>query len=464
VATAVGTYQIDQTVQDDDDHYVEVIDPGIDISKECLPESQTAPGTITWLITVENTGDVALDITVEDSRLGVYDLGELLPGEVWNTEATESELTPDSYTNVATATGEHQLGSVSDTATATCDVVPPEIKTFTGAGSFGGYTEPVITEGGMSTKVFELHTGPQIWWEITYYFENSESFIGDDFDGLSHYFTMWDKWGGNLMVLDSPPVAFNPETNIVTLANDESFDIDPKAESGGYRDYIGEDGIEIVISGTESVWITPHAGDQQEGTNPGKGGKKADKSRSYDMDVVWEMGEVDVDEVKMMTLYVAPGMNPGGKLQFSSPGCMYINTGPRVRAYDGPEYLDDEFLWSVSKTNQLEVCVAYPLMGPDGQVGSAFFDAMGGDDQITIDVELYAADGSYTLEVSDTYYDPILLDYDTAYHSFPLTVVAGYAQETYTIDTTYMGVHTLSMYIMDTDAQTPEYNTSVEVS
>jgi hypothetical protein len=166
----------------------------------------------------------------------------------------------------------------------------------------------------------------------------------------------------------------------------------------------------------------------------------------------------------MMTLYVAPGMNPGGKLQFSSPGCMYINTGPRVRAYDGPEYLDEEFLWAVSKTNQLEVCVAYPLMGPDGQVGSAFFDAMGGDDQIIIDVELYASDGTYSLEVSDTYYDSMLPGDVTDYYTFPITVVAGYAQETCTIDTTYTGEHTLSMYIMDTDAQTPEYNTSVEVS
>ncbi|MEM2025240.1 MAG: hypothetical protein QXW94_03005, partial [Desulfurococcaceae archaeon] len=57
-----------------------------------------------------------------------------------------------------------------------------------------------------------------------------------------------------------------------------------------------------------------------------------------------------------LVVYVAPGMNPGGQLEFSSWGTYVINTGPRVRAYSGPFY-NNEFLYSWSFTNQLTVLV-----------------------------------------------------------------------------------------------------------
>jgi hypothetical protein len=51
-------------------------------------------------------------------------------------------------------------------------------------------------------------------------------------------------------------------------------------------------------------------------------------------------------------------MNPGKKLQFSSEGCYYINTGPRVRVYADADYTD--FMYAIDRTNKLKVCVGEP--------------------------------------------------------------------------------------------------------
>jgi hypothetical protein len=231
-------------------------------------------------------------------------------------------------------------------------------KQFTDSGAFDGFTMPEISPGGLSSVVFELHSGPRIWWEVTYYFENSEAFLGDEYDGEGHYFILWDKWGGNLMALDSQPVAFDEAENIVTLANTEEFSIDPGlgVTEDGYKGYIHPSLDVSDLTSQGNAYITGHIGDQQQGTNPGKGkGSHPKGGKSYDADVRWEIGWLEPGESAELAIYIAPGKNPGRKLQFSSPGCYCINTGPRVRIYGDSEY--EDFLYAIDKTVQLCVHV-----------------------------------------------------------------------------------------------------------
>ena len=222
-------------------------------------------------------------------------------------------------------------------------------KQFTASGAFDGFTVPEISTDGRSSVVFELHSGPRIWWEVTYYFKN---------EGEGNYFILWDKWGGNLMALDSPPVAFDSDTNVVTLENNETFSINPRlgATEDGYKGYIHPYLNISDLASQGSAFITGHIGDQQQGTNPGRGiGSHPKGGKSYDADVRWEIGWLDEGEDAWLKIYIAPGKNPGGKLQFSSPDCYCINTGPRVRAYADSGY--EDFLYAIDETVQLCVHV-----------------------------------------------------------------------------------------------------------
>jgi hypothetical protein len=360
--TASGSTQVGP-VSDTDTADFTVVSRCIEITKTCTPDTQLAPGTITWNITVHNCGTLNLtNVQVWDANVSETIPG-LPPSGTWSTTwVQDGGLPPGDYTNTAYVTAESQVGPVEDQATATCSVTPVYIlKQFTGAFAINGsgFEPPTIDDGGVHSDVVGLHSGPRIFWEVTYFFENTLDFLGDDFDGECHYFTMWDKWGGNLMVLDSPPVAFNETTNEVMLANNQSFDINPRlnVNQGGYKDYVHPS---LDISGLASqgdAWITLHSGDQQEGTNPGKGGGSHPKDgKSYDADIRWDIGLLCPGESATLTVIVAPGKNPGGKLQFSSPGCLLINTGPRVRVYADDGYANEDFMYAVSRTNQLEVC------------------------------------------------------------------------------------------------------------
>lgn len=230
---------------------------------------------------------------------------------------------------------------------------PPEEKypkQFTGSYGFGGFTAPEIIDDGLNTTVVGLHSGPRVSWNVTYYFANTEEFLGSEFDGEAHYFRMWDKWGGNLMALDSTPIAFDPVSNIVTLADGTTFEINYV----GYSAYIGT-GLSFTDSNGNSAMITLHTGDQQQGTNPGKGKGTTKDGSSYDADLVWDIGYLEPGQSASLTIVIAPGKNPAGKLQFSSPGFQLINTGPRTRVYGDAGFTD--FLYAIDQTIQLGVIV-----------------------------------------------------------------------------------------------------------
>jgi len=359
VATADGTGQSGADVSDDDSATVDVLHPDISITKTGEPAEQLAPGTITWNVTVTNTGDVPLTaVNITDTRHGYLgSIGTLNPGQTIFFVVVETDLPPATYYDIATASGAYQLGIVSATDDAECVVNPVYIlKQFTAVGTLPGGDAELVNETHVA--VYGLKTGPTVYFTVTYYFENSLNFLGDDYDGQAHNFTLWDKWGGNLLALGSPPDSFSLPDNL-TLADGNSFSINPRdTGADSYRGYIGN-GLDISnLASQGEAWITMHLGDQQNMTNPGEGEGTSKDSKSYDTDVVWYIGELADGQSATLTLYIAPGMNPGRQLEFTSTGCKVINTGPRVRAY-GATYENEDFLYAGERTNTLTVCV-YP--------------------------------------------------------------------------------------------------------
>ena len=236
------------------------------------------------------------------------------------------------------------------------------LKQFTGSGALNGFDVPDGDFPGITSTINQIKTGPQIWWEVTYSVTNED-------DG-GHYYTLWDKWGGNLLILGSHPTDYTPgskrkEAGTVILADGASFKID----SNGYNTYLDGNGditsninhaATHIPSGTDGAWLSMHTGDQQEGTNPGKGKKNDKDGKSYDVDVRWNIGWLEPGESQTLTVYLTPGINPGGVLQFSSYGTNVVNTGPRVRAYETYNYENNEFLYSWDWSNQLTI-IAEPL-------------------------------------------------------------------------------------------------------
>ena len=142
--TASGT-GADSGVEASDEASCEtdILHPTIDVEKQCT-ELAHVGDTVTYTITVTNTGDTTLyDISVDDDILGhIGDIEVLEPGQ--SVTLTKDFVVGDTpVTNVGTATGEDILGhsvSADDDATVTpiADVTPPPTP-FTGsdAGRLG---------------------------------------------------------------------------------------------------------------------------------------------------------------------------------------------------------------------------------------------------------------------------------------------------------------------------------------
>jgi hypothetical protein len=101
---------------------VDVINPDIDLTKTCSPDTQFELGEITWTIVINNTGDVDLNVTAYDSLHGWIYSDWIAAGGSETIEITNIDLIAGCYVNTVTATGYHQLGEVSATATANCCV------------------------------------------------------------------------------------------------------------------------------------------------------------------------------------------------------------------------------------------------------------------------------------------------------------------------------------------------------
>jgi len=63
----------DNQASGSDGHSVDLIDPSVDLTKECRPDPVNVDETIEWAITVNNTGDIDLDCVVNDPTAGFVD-------------------------------------------------------------------------------------------------------------------------------------------------------------------------------------------------------------------------------------------------------------------------------------------------------------------------------------------------------------------------------------------------------
>jgi hypothetical protein len=100
------------------------------VTKTGTPTVQSAPGTITWNVTVTNTGDVTLTgVNVTDSRHGALGgFGALTPGATGFFTIVESDLPSGTYTDQAFAAGWYDpenLTVIGFSDLAECIVTPP---------------------------------------------------------------------------------------------------------------------------------------------------------------------------------------------------------------------------------------------------------------------------------------------------------------------------------------------------
>lgn len=107
-ATATATDPLGNTVVADDAVDVPTAAPALDVRKSVSAEQVEAGGTATFTVEVTNTGDVRLDdVLVEDPAVPgcSAEVGSLAPGESHRTTCTWRATTPQTFTNVAHASG-----------------------------------------------------------------------------------------------------------------------------------------------------------------------------------------------------------------------------------------------------------------------------------------------------------------------------------------------------------------------
>jgi len=123
-ATATGTPPVGPAVTARDTAVVQVIGPSILVTKTPDLQLVRAGGTVTFTITVTNTGDVTLtNVTTSDPLVPACDrtIGTLGVGQSTSYTCTVSDVQA-SFTNVVTATGETPIGGTVR-STDTADVV-----------------------------------------------------------------------------------------------------------------------------------------------------------------------------------------------------------------------------------------------------------------------------------------------------------------------------------------------------
>ena len=130
IASVSGDDPLGNRVSDSDVADVDVINPAIDIQKTPHTQQTHAGDTVTFDITVTNTGDVDLtDVAVADAVAPVCDatIGSLASGATTSYSCTMTAGAAD-FTNTADVTGDDPLGNpVTDSDTADVDVINPAI-------------------------------------------------------------------------------------------------------------------------------------------------------------------------------------------------------------------------------------------------------------------------------------------------------------------------------------------------
>ena len=160
-----------------------ILFPGLNVLKTC-PATGSVGGTISYQITVDNTGEDTLnDIQVDDTILGDLSafFADSLAGGASETHSFSYTLTgtPDPITNVVTAsaTAAQSETQLTDTADCTTDVLFPDLgiqktadKASVNAGEQIGYTITVTNSG--EGKAFDvvmndtLPTNPGLNWSV----------------------------------------------------------------------------------------------------------------------------------------------------------------------------------------------------------------------------------------------------------------------------------------------------------
>ncbi|MCX8171719.1 MAG: SpaA isopeptide-forming pilin-related protein, partial [Candidatus Bathyarchaeota archaeon] len=106
---------------------VDILHPSIDVIKTANATMIHPGDWVKYNVTVVNTGDCDLTVTLSDTALGISWNGTLKPGEK-HEEIKSIQPKDDPTKNTASATGKDALGKeVSDSATWTVDILNPSI-------------------------------------------------------------------------------------------------------------------------------------------------------------------------------------------------------------------------------------------------------------------------------------------------------------------------------------------------
>ena len=130
IATVTAEDQFGTLVSDSATATVRVLleGPHIEVTKTCEPCAQSAPGTVTWNVTVTNIGTVPLNgVNATDSRHGYLgSVGTLNPGQSIFFIIVDTDLQPGVFTDTANAYGWYVETDtiVTDSGTAECVVTP----------------------------------------------------------------------------------------------------------------------------------------------------------------------------------------------------------------------------------------------------------------------------------------------------------------------------------------------------
>ena len=121
----------DNQASDSDSHSLDIIDPDVELAKQCSPDPVLAGDTIEWSITVSNTGNAALDCLVNDPEAGIVDEAVSLDaGEVSDPITASRLVLAEEFPTISnTASVECSIDGfdniVDATATADCEVEVP---------------------------------------------------------------------------------------------------------------------------------------------------------------------------------------------------------------------------------------------------------------------------------------------------------------------------------------------------